>query len=157
MRFLGSHKVPQEEIHDLINDAWLQGMETFDESKGLEEVQWVWWVLQRNILPGYGRKKKKFQFEYFSSDEKVSDPPESEESQSEHEADVLTRFLREHLPDDLATIFQTLLSMVEKTDSKHIYQETARQLNVSIEECRNRVKRLRRACDKLKAQWEKQQ
>ncbi|MFH0991642.1 MAG: sigma-70 family RNA polymerase sigma factor [bacterium] len=157
VKFLFSRGISEDESHDLINDAWLKAMQTFDESKHISEVQWAWWLLQHNMLPDRGRKKKKFKHEYFSADENPDDHPVLEESQPTHEADLLTGFLQKHLPDDLATTLEVLISILQKTNSKHIYRETAQQLGLSIKECRNLMKRLRRACNKLKAKWEKQQ
>ncbi len=155
--FVRSHGILEKDIHDLINDAWLRAMETFDPAKGIDPIQWSWWLLQHNFLPGHERNKKKSQFQNISLGETESDLPASENAHSASEASVFTAFLKENLPDDLTMMLDALLSILGKTDSKHIYQETATQLDIPMKECRNRIKRLRRACHKLRSQWERQQ
>jgi DNA-directed RNA polymerase specialized sigma24 family protein len=145
-----SKGIANDTARDLANDAWLKALETFDESKGLDRIQWAWWIFQHNVLPGYGRERKKNQLAEKDSEFNDEAAPESEKE----DADPLFAFLRNHLPDDLRSLLDLLLSILEKTDSKHINQEAAQRLNISIKECRNRMKRLRRACHNLKPKWE---
>jgi RNA polymerase sigma factor (sigma-70 family) len=148
-----SKGIAGDTARDLANDAWLRSLETFDESKGLDRIQWAWWIFQHNVLPGYARQKKKN--ESVQKDSKLNDEDDSESR--EQDADPFFAFLRNNLPDDHRSLLSVLLAILEKTDSKHIYQEAAQQLNISIKQCRNRMKRLRRACQRLKSKWEHQQ
>jgi DNA-directed RNA polymerase specialized sigma24 family protein len=148
-----SKGIAGDTARDLANDAWLKALEKFDKSKGLDRIQWAWWIFQHNVLPGYGRERKKNQLPEKDSECNDEADPESEEQ------DVVSfsMFIRNHLSDDLRSLFDMLLSILGGTDSKHIYQEAAQRLNISIEECRNRMKRLRRACHNLKSKWEHSQ
>ncbi|MBM4160676.1 MAG: hypothetical protein FJ217_06225 [Ignavibacteria bacterium] len=152
--FLGSSGVPENERHDLINDTWLKTMETFDPAKGIDPIQWAWWLLQRNILPAYGRRKG-IRDRQLSANDGLPDPAGEEDDESAGGAMEIVNYLKAHLPRDLVVFMDAICSVKAKTHSEHIYAEVAGSLKVSMKECRNRVKRLRRASLKLLHQWEK--
>ena len=153
--FLRSYAIPENDRHDLINDAWLKTMRTFDPSKGIDPIQWAWWLLQRNVLPAYGRSRKGMRVEQLPANDMLPNPPGEEDDESAVRAMEIVNYLKAHLPEDLVVVMDAIHSIKAKMDSEHIYAEVADSLMVSMKECRNRVKRLRRASLKLLHQWEK--
>jgi RNA polymerase sigma factor (sigma-70 family) len=153
--FLRNHAVSEDDSQDLINDAWLKTMGTFDPSKGIDPIQWAWWLLERNILPAYARSRKRMRVEQLPVDDVLLDPPCEEEDESASRAMEIVNYLKAHLPEDLVVVMDAIYIVKARMDSENIYTEVARHLVVSMKECRNRVKRLRRASLKLLYQWEK--
>lgn len=151
--FLRSQGIAENDRHDLINDAWLQAMETFDSSRGLTEIQWAWWVLQHNMIPGYYRARAKRREDRLPEEFEVEDASNAALNLSEE----LTGFLENRLARDLNELFHVLLQIIGNTASQHVFNEVSQRLDIPMKECRNRMKRLRRACHKLKSQWEEQQ
>jgi len=153
--FLRCHGIPENERHDLINDAWLKAMQTFDPSKGIDAIQWAWWLLQRNVVPGYARTRRRMRVEQMPADDILPHPSAEEEDESAVRAMELVNYLKAHLPEDLVVVMDAIYIVKARMDSENIYTEVARRLVVSMKECRNRVKRLRRSSLKLLYQWEK--
>jgi hypothetical protein len=154
--FLESRGVAANDVHDLINAAWLKTMETFDPSKGIGPIQWAWWLLQRNVLPAYGRGRKRMRLGQLPGNGILPDPRDEEDDESAGRAMEVVSYLKARLPAELVLVMNAIESIKTKTDSEHIYAEVAGSLMVSMKECRNLVKRLRRASLKLLYQWEKQ-
>jgi len=154
--FLESRGVAANDVHDLINDAWLKTMKTFDPSKGIDPIQWAWWLLQRNVLPAYARSRGRMRVEPLPADDMLPVAPGEEHDESAGRAMEIVNYLKAHLPEDLVVVMDAIHCVKAKMDSEHIYAEVAHSLMVSMKECRNLVKRLRRASLKLLYQWEKQ-
>lgn len=145
--YLRERGVPSEEIDDMVSEAWTRGLETFDPSHGLDPVQWVWYILQNNLLPQFGRKRKKN-----DAAELLDDPPDNtaEPVGDTDEQQRLILFLRDGLPPDLLRLFNTIEDVAAETDSQHIYKQVAARLDISMPQCRNMVKRLKRTCFRLR-------
>lgn len=155
--FLRSHAIPENDRHDLINDTWLKTMGTFDPSRGIDPIQWAWWLLQRKVLPAYGRGRNRMRVGQLPANDMLADPAGEEDAESAGRAMEIVNYLKAHLPEDLVVVMDAIHSIKARIDSEHIYSEVADSLMVSMKECRNRQKRLKRECLKLKSQWEKQQ
>jgi DNA-directed RNA polymerase specialized sigma24 family protein len=153
--FVRSHAIPENDRHDLINDAWLKTMKTFDPSKGIDPIQWAWWLLQRNVLPAYARSRGRMRVEPLPADDMLPVAPGEEHDESAGRAMEIVNYLKAHLPEDLVVVMDAIHCVKAKMDSEHIYAEVAHSLMVSMKECRNRMKRLRRASLKLLHKWEK--
>jgi DNA-directed RNA polymerase specialized sigma24 family protein len=153
--FLRCHAIPENDTHDVINDAWLKAMQTFDPSKGIDPIQWAWWLLERNVLPAYGRSRGAMWVEPLPPDDMLPDAPGEEDDESAVRAMELVNYLKAHLPEDLVAVMDAIHSVKAKMVSEHIYAEVADSLMVSMKEFRNRVKRLRRSSLKLLYQREK--
>jgi DNA-directed RNA polymerase specialized sigma24 family protein len=152
--FLQRRAVPENDRHDLVNAAWLKTMETFDPSKGIDPIQWAWWLLQRNVVPGYARTRRRMRVEQMPADDILAHPSAEEEDELGIRAIELVNYLKAHLPEDLVVVMEAIRSVKLRMDSEHIYAEVADALKVSMKECRNRMKRLRRASLKLLPQYE---
>jgi DNA-directed RNA polymerase specialized sigma24 family protein len=164
--FVRSKGVPGRDAHDVVNDAWAVGIGKYDKARGLAPVYWVWYVLEWNALPQYFRKRNQKFGETYSQREElrdtemmeaVADPDAVDPFEESHE---LVEFLRKRLPVRLRELFDTLFQVMAEidsasgtargTDSKHIYPEVAKRLEISMPECRNRMKKLRRECARYK-------
>jgi DNA-directed RNA polymerase specialized sigma24 family protein len=148
--FLKSRGVPQSKIEDIISEAWLRGLESLDPSRGLDVVQWVWYILQHNLLPQFGRDRKKS-----GGTDLLDDPPDNRgdsiDDMEEHRS--LIAHLKKHLPSDLRRLLNAMEEVTAQTDSQHIYQEVAERLGLTITQCRNLVKRLKRHSLKLRSTY----
>ncbi|MBX2993037.1 MAG: sigma-70 family RNA polymerase sigma factor [Bacteroidetes bacterium] len=148
--FLRKHGVPQSAVEDIVSEAWTRGLETFNPSSGLELVQWVWYILEHNLLPQFGRDRKKYDVA-----ELLDDPPDNtaEPVGDTDEQQALISFLRGHLPSDVLRLFNAIEEVTDQTDSQHIYEEVAARLNITMPQCRNMVKKLKRHCSKLRSKY----
>lgn len=144
------HGIPSAEADDIVSEAWTRALETYDPSFGLEPVQWAWYILQHNLVPQYGRSRKVRGYQTTLED----DPPdEATQTIETDDPEQLVRHLRANLPADLLIVFDAMADVTAATDSQHIYQQVAARLNITMPECRNRVKRLKRACIKIRKNY----
>lgn len=148
--YLHKHGVPSGEVDDMISEAWTRALETYDQSYGLDLVQWVWHILQHNLLPGYWRDRKSHPYH-----EALEDDPPGETTQISEAPDPqdFVEHLRASLPHDLLGLFDAIQEVTAETDSQHIYKQVAERQNLSMPECRNRVKRLKRASIKIRKNY----
>jgi DNA-directed RNA polymerase specialized sigma24 family protein len=147
--YLKKHGVPEREVEDMVSEAWARGLETFDRRHGLQLVQWVWYILQHNILPQYGRRSKAIQ------EPIEDDPPDHtaaslDEIEAEEQRQRLISFLQRNLPPDLLKLFNIIQEVTAETDSQQFYAEVATRLGIPMPKCRNMVKRLKRTCKLLR-------
>ncbi len=148
--YLSKHGVPRGEIDDMVSEAWTRAMETYDPSRGLEPVLWAWHILQYNLLPQYGREKKT----HPHPETWDEDPPDETTPTSEaRDPRQFVEQLRASLPHDLLGFFDAIQAVTAETDSQHIYKQVAERLKMSMPECRNMVKRLKRACIKIRKNY----
>lgn len=159
--YLHRQGVRGDESKDLASEAWTHGLETFDPTQGLELVQWVWWVLQNNTLPAFHRRQKQHRQLLRSSNQMIVQNLELEaanaETTSSDDTEEYRRFissLREALPTELCELLDAMEQVTTETDSVHIYGEVSRRLNISLTECRKRVKRIKRAARKMRPEYE---
>lgn len=144
------HGVPLTEAEDIVSQGWTRALETYDPSCGLDVVQWAWYILQHNLVPQYGRSRKVRGYQTTLED----DPPdEATQTIETDDPEQLVRHLRANLPADLLIVFDAMADVTAATDSQHIYQQVAARLNITMPECRNRVKRLKRACIKIRKNY----
>ena len=147
--YLIKHGVPESEVEDMVSEAWARGLETFDRRHGLQLVQWVWYILQHNILPQYGRSSKAIQ-EPIEDDPPDHTTPSLDEIEVEEERQRLISFLQGNLPPDLLKFFNVIQEVTAETDSQQFYAEVATRLGISMPKCWNRAKQLKRACNRLR-------
>lgn len=148
--FLRKYRVPQSKIEDMISEAWTRGLETFDPSRGLDPVQWVWYILQHNLLPQFGRDRTR------NDGREFFDHPPAATTELEDDArerQVLIAHLKQHLPPDLLRLLNAMEKVTAQTDSQHIYEEVAARLHVTMPKCRNMVKRLKRHSLRLRSKY----
>jgi DNA-directed RNA polymerase specialized sigma24 family protein len=144
--------IAKAEAEDLVSDAWRRALETYNPSFGLDPVQWAWHILQYNMLPQHWRRQ-----EHRRSETTLEDDPPDDSAQAldariadEQEPERFIAFLRANLPPDLLKLLDAMMNVLAETNSRHIYEQVASQLNISMPKCRNMVKRLKRVCTKLR-------
>jgi len=159
LNFVRMKGIRERDAHDVVSEAWAVGIKKYEPSKGLAPVQWVWFILENNVVPQYFRKRTQKCGETSSLREELHDPETMEDfadtgsADSPREARELVELLREYLPDQLQEVFETMLRVEAETESKQIYLEVAKRLGITKPECRNLMKRLRRECARYKNLW----